>query len=87
MGPPMLFKTQQARIRDKIDARIKTVLDHGKYIMGPENFELEEKLALFPEKCEARARVGSQYDTLLADMPGIETPIIAIKQSSLESNR
>jgi UDP-2-acetamido-2-deoxy-ribo-hexuluronate aminotransferase len=39
------LKTQQARIRDKIEARIKTVLDHGKYIMGPEVFELEEKLA------------------------------------------
>jgi UDP-2-acetamido-2-deoxy-ribo-hexuluronate aminotransferase len=41
------LKTQQARIRDKIEARIKTVLDHGKYIMGPEIFELEEKLAAY----------------------------------------
>ena len=39
------LKTQQSRIRDKIDKRIKSVLDHGKYIMGPEVFELEEKLA------------------------------------------
>lgn len=41
------LKTQQARIREKIEARIKTVLDHGKYIMGPEIFELEEKLAAY----------------------------------------
>nr|WP_320017298.1 DegT/DnrJ/EryC1/StrS family aminotransferase [uncultured Desulfobacter sp.] len=41
------LKTQQARIRDRIEARIKTVLDHGKYIMGPEVFELEEKLAAY----------------------------------------
>lgn len=41
------LKTQQARIRGKIEARIKTVLDHGKYIMGPEIFELEEKLAAY----------------------------------------
>lgn len=41
------LKAQQARIRDKIEARIKTVLDHGKYIMGPEIFELEEKLAAY----------------------------------------
>ena len=41
------LKTQQARIRDKIEARIKIVLDHGKYIMGPEVFELEEKLAAY----------------------------------------
>ena len=34
------LKTQQSRIRDKIEMRIKSVLDHGKYIMGPEVFEL-----------------------------------------------
>ena len=39
------LKTQQSRIREKIDKRIKSVLDHGKYIMGPEVLELEEKLA------------------------------------------
>ncbi|MCF6273981.1 MAG: DegT/DnrJ/EryC1/StrS aminotransferase family protein [Rhodobacteraceae bacterium] len=38
---------QQARIKDKIDARIQTVLAHGKYIMGPEVVELEGKLAAF----------------------------------------
>jgi UDP-2-acetamido-2-deoxy-ribo-hexuluronate aminotransferase len=39
------LKTQQALIRSKIDLRINKILDHGKYIMGPEVFELEEKLA------------------------------------------
>ena len=38
------LKTQQKRIRTKIEARIKAVLDHGNYIMGPEISELEEKL-------------------------------------------
>ena len=38
---------QQAPIREKIEARIKTVLDHGRYIMGPEVNELEEKLAKY----------------------------------------
>lgn len=38
---------QQQRIRLEIDQRIKTVLDHGKYIMGPEVFELEDKLCSF----------------------------------------
>jgi len=38
---------QQARLRDKIDARIAAVLDHGAYIMGPEVRELESKLAEF----------------------------------------
>ena len=40
------LKTQQSKIREKIDKRIKSVLDHGKYIMGPEVFELEEKLSI-----------------------------------------
>ena len=32
-------------LKSKIDKRIQDVLDHGKYIMGPEVQELEEKLA------------------------------------------
>lgn len=39
------LQAQQERIRPQIDAAIKKVLDHGKYIMGPEVFELEERLA------------------------------------------
>ena len=39
------LKSQQAIIRKKIDNRIKSVLDHGQFIMGPEVFELEERLA------------------------------------------
>ena len=39
------LKAQQDRIKSKIDKRIQDVLSHGKYIMGPEVFELEEKLA------------------------------------------
>lgn len=38
---------QQERIRDKIDRNIANVLDHGKYIMGPEVSELETKLSQF----------------------------------------
>lgn len=36
---------QYKHLQTKIDARIKTVLEHGKYIMGPEVQELEQKLA------------------------------------------
>ncbi len=36
---------QQNRIRDKIEANIQAVLDHGKYIMGPEIKTLESRLA------------------------------------------
>jgi UDP-2-acetamido-2-deoxy-ribo-hexuluronate aminotransferase len=38
---------QQARIKDQIDRNIQKVLAHGKYILGPEVAELEEKLAAF----------------------------------------
>ncbi len=41
------LKTQQSRIRQKLEARINHVLDHGQYIMGPEVKELEEKLRAF----------------------------------------
>ena len=41
------LKTQQARIRSKVDAAIARVLDHGQYIMGPEVAELERQLAAF----------------------------------------
>ena len=35
---------QQKRIRDRIESNITAVLDHGKYIMGPEIRQLEERL-------------------------------------------
>ena len=34
MIPFIDLATQQARIRDKVDAGLATVLDHGAYIMG-----------------------------------------------------
>ena len=43
------LKTQQALLRERIEERIRKVLDHGQYILGPEVFELEEKLADFTE--------------------------------------
>jgi len=38
---------QQSIIRDRIDAAIERVLNHGQYIMGPEVSELEDALAAF----------------------------------------
>jgi UDP-2-acetamido-2-deoxy-ribo-hexuluronate aminotransferase len=39
------LKTQYAALSSSIDARIKKVLEHGQYIMGPEVAELEQRLA------------------------------------------
>ena len=39
------LKSQQAQIKDKIDARIQDVLAHGQYVLGPEVREVEALLA------------------------------------------
>jgi len=47
MIPFIDLAAQQARIKPEIDAAIARVLEHGKYIMGPEVTELEVKLCEF----------------------------------------
>lgn len=41
------LKTQYQEMRESINGRIQTVLDHGQYIMGPEVRELEDKLSAY----------------------------------------
>ena len=41
------LKAQQRRILPELERRMKAVLQHGQYIMGPEIQELEEKLAAY----------------------------------------
>ncbi|MEI7728454.1 MAG: DegT/DnrJ/EryC1/StrS family aminotransferase [Verrucomicrobiota bacterium] len=41
------LKTQYAKYQAEIDARMRTVLNHGQYIMGPEIVELEAALAAY----------------------------------------
>ena len=41
------LKAQYAAIRERIHARINTVLEHGQYILGPEVKELEDCLASY----------------------------------------
>ena len=38
---------QQKRIREKIENNIAAILDHGKYIMGPEVVQLEDELKTY----------------------------------------
>lgn len=50
MSPPLPFvdlAAQTRRLRGVLDARIAAVLDHGRYILGPEVAELEAALAAF----------------------------------------
>lgn len=41
------LKAQYARLKPSIDARLRRVLEHGQYILGPEVAELEAELAKF----------------------------------------
>lgn len=41
------LQAQRARIADKVDAAIARVLAHGRFIMGPEVTEFEEKMSAF----------------------------------------
>ena len=61
------LKSQQAIIREKIDRRISDVLNHGRYVMGPEVTELEERLAAYvgTKHCIG---ASSGTDTLLIAM-------------------
>ena len=47
MIPFIDLKAQQKLIRKKIEERIKKVLNHGQYILGPEVAELEKKLRIY----------------------------------------
>lgn len=58
---------QQKRIKATIDRNIAAVLDHGKYIMGPEVFELEKKLGTFIDVQHAVA-CASGTDALLMSL-------------------
>ncbi|MCX6583696.1 MAG: DegT/DnrJ/EryC1/StrS family aminotransferase [Candidatus Aminicenantes bacterium] len=65
------LNAQQKRIRDKIETNIKKVLDHGKYIMGPEIKELEEKLAQYVGTRYA-VGVASGTDALLIPLMALD---------------
>ena len=41
------LQAQRARIADKVDAAIARVLEHGRFVMGPEVSEFEEKMSAF----------------------------------------
>jgi len=61
------LKSQYAALKTEIDSRIQRVLDHGRYIMGPEVAELETALARF---------TGSRHCITVAS--GTEALLIAL---------
>ena len=47
------LKKQYKRLESDIDKRIKAVLEHGQFIMGPEIDELEKRLSKFSDSLSA----------------------------------
>ncbi len=62
---------QYSLYKDEIDKAIHKVLEHGKYIMGPEVQELESSLCAFSEAREA-ITCGSGTDALLLAMMALD---------------
>ena len=65
------LKAQNAALKDRIAARMQSVLDHGQYIMGPEVKELEDQLAAF---CGAKhcITVSSGTEALLIALMALD---------------
>jgi len=57
---------QQRLIREGVEKRLKAVLDHGRYVAGPEIEELEEKLA---DRSGAKAAVACASGTAALIIP------------------
>lgn len=60
------LQAQQRRIRPAVERRLQAVLDHGRYIAGPEITELEEKLA---ERTGAKAAIACASGTAALIIP------------------
>lgn len=65
------LKAQYAALKDRIDARMQAVLDHGQYIMGPEVKELEEHLAAWTGAAHC-VTVASGTEALLIALMAID---------------
>ncbi len=68
MAVPLLdLKRQYITIKDKLDQAVLNVLDHGRFILGPEVANLEEKIA---SMCGTKHAVGvaSGTDALLVSL-------------------
>jgi len=65
------LQAQYQRIKPDVDARIQAVLDHGRYVMGPEVEALENQLAAYAgvDHCVA---LSSGTDALLLAMMALE---------------
>ncbi|MCH9032067.1 MAG: DegT/DnrJ/EryC1/StrS family aminotransferase [candidate division Zixibacteria bacterium] len=67
-GVPLLdLKRQYLTIKEDLDRAVLNVLDHGKFILGPEVAELEKQIAEYTG-CEFACGVNSGTDALLLSL-------------------
>ncbi len=71
MIPFIDLKSQYGLIEDKVKSRINAILEHGKYIMGPEVAELENNLNKFID-CKHSIGCGSGTDALMLAMLALD---------------
>jgi len=82
------LKPRHKLIRDEVDERIRKVMDHGQFILGPEIKELEEKLARYvcTKHC---VTVSSGTDSLLIALMalgvGTEDEVITVPYTWISS--
>ena len=65
------LKRQQTLIRDDIEQRLAAVLRHGRYVLGPEMIELEDRLADYTGAAHA-ITVSSGTDALVIALMALE---------------
>lgn len=65
------LQAQYHRIKDDVDRRLRAVLDHGQYVMGPEIEELETRLAEYAGASHCVA-LSSGTDALLVAMMALD---------------
>ena len=71
------LRAQYARLKPEIDARIHAVLEHGRFILGPEVAELEGALARFAGSRHA-VGVASGTDALLLALMAEEARLLDV---------
>ncbi|PID26603.1 MAG: aminotransferase DegT [Candidatus Cloacimonadota bacterium] len=64
------LKKQQNKIKDLIDSKIQRVLSHGKYILGPEVKEIEDRLSSYVGR-EYAIGVSNGTDALILSLMAI----------------
>ena len=87
MGESIAFidlQAQRRRIGSRIDDAINRVLAHGRFILGPEVEDLEERLAAFVEARHVTIHALAAFTDLMMRML-LESRLVAIFRMTLQA--